>query len=46
MQLRTLPVVDTISPEDFKNEFYDKNLPVIKDLSSMACIHKMELGLF
>jgi hypothetical protein len=34
MQLRPLPVVDTISPEDFKNEFYNKNLPVIiKDLS-------------
>src|SRR6187402_1319725 len=34
MQLRPLPVVDTISPEDFKNEFYDKNVPiVIKDLS-------------
>jgi len=34
MQLRPLPVVDTISPEEFKNEFYDKNLPVIiRDLS-------------
>jgi hypothetical protein len=34
MQLRPLPVVDTISPEAFKNEFYDKNLPVIiRDLS-------------
>ena len=34
MQLRPLPVVDTISPEEFKNEFYDKNHPVIiRDLS-------------
>ena len=34
MQLRPLPVVDTISPKEFKNEFYDKNLPVIiRDLS-------------
>src|SRR5687767_9167506 len=34
MQLRPLPVVDTISPEEFKNEFYDKNIPVIiRDLS-------------
>jgi hypothetical protein len=34
MQLRPLPVVDTISPGEFKNEFYDKNLPVIiRDLS-------------
>ena len=34
MQLRPLPVVDTISPEEFKHEFYDKNFPVIiRDLS-------------
>ena len=34
MQLRPLTVVDTISPEEFKNDFYDKNLPVIiRDLS-------------
>jgi len=34
MQLKPLPVLDTISPEEFKNEFYDKNMPVIiRDLS-------------
>jgi Cupin-like domain len=29
MQLRPLPVVDTISPVEFKKEFYEKNNPVI-----------------
>ena len=34
MQLRPLTVVDSISPEDFKREFYDTNMPVvIRDLS-------------
>src|SRR6188474_1279165 len=34
MNLKPLPVLDTISPEEFKNEFYDKNMPVIiRDLS-------------
>jgi hypothetical protein len=29
MQLRPLTVVDSISPEEFKTEFYDKNYPVV-----------------
>lgn len=29
MQLRPLPVVDTISPAEFKKEFYEKKFPVI-----------------
>jgi hypothetical protein len=29
MQLRPLTVVDSISPEEFKVEFYDKNYPVV-----------------
>jgi hypothetical protein len=29
MQLRSLPVVDSISPEEFKKEFYDTNMPVV-----------------
>lgn len=29
MQLRPLTVVDSISPEEFKAEFYDKNYPVV-----------------
>jgi hypothetical protein len=34
MQLKPLPILDSISPEDFKHEFYDKNMPVIiKDLA-------------
>jgi len=34
MQLKPLPIFDTITPEEFRNEFYDKNMPVIiKDLS-------------
>lgn len=34
MQLRPLPVVDSISPDEFRNEFYDTNMPVvIRDLS-------------
>lgn len=34
MQLRPLPVLDSIPPEEFKTEFYDKNMPVIiRDLS-------------
>lgn len=34
MQLRPLTVVDSISPEEFKAEFYDKSMPiVIRNLS-------------
>ena len=34
MQLKPLPVLDSISPEEFRNQFYDKNMPVIiRDLS-------------
>lgn len=34
MQLKPLPILDSISPEEFRNEFYDKNMPVIiRDLS-------------
>ncbi len=34
MQLRPLTVVDSLSPEEFKAEFYEKNMPVvIRDLS-------------
>ena len=29
MQLLPLPTIDSISPEEFKSEFYDKNQPVI-----------------
>lgn len=29
MQLRPLTVVESISPEEFKAEFYDKNMPVV-----------------
>ena len=34
MQLKPLPVLDSISPQEFKTEFYDRNMPVIiRDLS-------------
>ena len=34
MQLKPLAILDSISPKEFKNEFYDKNMPVIiRDLS-------------
>jgi hypothetical protein len=29
MQLRPLTVVDSITPEDFKTDFYDRNMPVV-----------------
>lgn len=29
MQLRPLTVVDSVTPEEFKTEFYDKNMPVV-----------------
>ncbi|HET9745438.1 MAG TPA: cupin-like domain-containing protein [Chitinophagaceae bacterium] len=29
MQLRPLTVVDSISPDEFKTEFYEKNMPVV-----------------
>ncbi len=40
MKLKPLPVLDSITPEEFKAEFYDKNMPVIiRDLSHQWPAH-------
>ena len=48
MQLKPVPIVDDISPEDFKRNYF--SVPITccnkKFCKAMVSLYKMELGLF